>query len=58
MTFAPGKKQKQSMSGCQWDRDLDVDLERLKTEYNTYSLVSLMRPNEYLIYFPVFICVI
>jgi len=47
MTFAPGKKQSQSMTGCHWDRDLDIDLERLKKEYNTYALISLMRDNEY-----------
>jgi hypothetical protein len=48
MTFAPGKVQSQSMTGCRWERDLDIDLERLRTEYNTHALISLMGDNEYL----------
>ena len=55
MTFAPGKKQAHSMTGIAWDRDLDMDLDRLKTFYNIHSLISLMRPNVY-VYMCVCVC--
>lgn len=51
MTFAPGKKQSHSMTGVAWERDLDIDLERIKKEYNAHALISLMRDNEYLYIF-------
>lgn len=46
MTFAPGKKQRDAMTG-RWDRSLDADLARLRDEYRTDLLVSLMEEHEY-----------
>lgn len=46
LTFAPGKKQRDAMTG-RWDRDLDADLARLRDEYRTDLLVSLMEEHEY-----------
>jgi protein-tyrosine phosphatase len=46
MTFAPGKKQRDALTGP-WDRDLDSDLARLRDEYHTDVLVSLMEEHEY-----------
>ena len=42
MTIAPGKK-----ADGRWDRDLDTDLERLRSEYSCDLLVSLMEDDEY-----------
>ena len=41
ITLAPGKYQPYAKSG-NWQRDLDKDLDRLKKEYNTETLVSLL----------------
>jgi protein-tyrosine phosphatase len=41
LTFAPGKKH------GDWDRDLDADLARLRTEYKTDLLVSLIEEHEF-----------
>lgn len=46
MTFAPGKKQRDAATGS-WARDLEMDLERLRDEYQTDLLVSLMEEHEY-----------
>lgn len=46
LTFAPGKKQRGALTG-HWDRDLDADLARLRDEYQTDMLVSLMEEHEY-----------
>lgn len=46
MTFAPGKKQRDALTG-RWERDLDADLARLRGEYRTDLLVSLMEEHEY-----------
>ena len=46
MTFAPGKKQRDAATGS-WDRDLDADLARLRDEFRTGLLVSLMEEHEY-----------
>ncbi len=42
MTLAPGKK-----TEATWERDLDLDLQRLREEYDTEVLVSLMEHSEY-----------
>jgi len=44
MTFAPGKKA--PGLDCEWDRDLTVDLLRLRKEYGTDVLVSLVEAHE------------
>ena len=44
MTFAPGKKH-HGMTG-HWDRDLDTDLARLRAEYKTDLLVSLLEEQQ------------
>jgi protein-tyrosine phosphatase len=46
LTFAPGKKQPQGLSG-HWDRDLDKDLGRLRDEYHADLLVSLIEEHEF-----------
>jgi protein-tyrosine phosphatase len=43
LTFAPGKKDYE----WHWDRDLDVDLRRLREHYSVDCLVSLMEAPEY-----------
>ena len=43
LTFAPGKKDYEWL----WDRDLDVDLRRLREHYRVECLVSLMEAPEY-----------
>src|SRR5688572_21407040 len=45
MTFAPGKKQKGALSGT-WDRDLSMDLDRLKEFYGIRTIVSLVEDFE------------
>jgi protein-tyrosine phosphatase len=45
MTLAPGKKN-DGFTG-KWNRDLKTDLERLRTQYATTCLVSLMEYFEY-----------
>lgn len=46
LTFAPGKKQKHAATG-KWDRDLDEDLRRLRDEFGTDLLVSLLEEHEF-----------
>lgn len=45
LTFAPGKKQTGAISG-NWDRDLATDLTRLRNDYHTDTLVSLVEESE------------
>lgn len=45
LTFAPGKKHL-GMTG-HWDRELDTDLARLRAEYGTDLLVSLIEEHEF-----------
>jgi protein-tyrosine phosphatase len=45
MTIAPGKKDPHGITAA-WDRDLDVDLLRLRDEYRTDLLVSLVEDHE------------
>jgi protein-tyrosine phosphatase len=45
MTFAPGKKPR-GLTG-HWDRDLEMDLARLRAEYKTDLLVSLIEAHEF-----------
>jgi protein-tyrosine phosphatase len=47
LTFAPGKTQKGAISGITWQRNLTQDLERLKTEYQTTVLVTLIEKFEF-----------
>lgn len=48
MTFAPGMKAG-SYSG-RWERDLGVDLQRLKTHYHADALVTLLEESEFQLY--------
>jgi len=45
MTFAPGKRQSDAMSG-EWRRDLRADLRRLRSEYRVDVIVSLVEDAE------------
>ncbi|MDY7023881.1 MAG: cyclin-dependent kinase inhibitor 3 family protein [Cyanobacteriota bacterium] len=45
LTFAPGKKH-QGMH-FMWDRSLALDLDRLRNNYQTDTLVSLIEPHEF-----------
>jgi len=45
MTFAPGKKQRGALTG-DWNRDLSMDLRRLREYYKTDILVSLVEDFE------------
>lgn len=45
LTFAPGKKQSGAISGS-WNRDLASDLTRLRDDYHTDTLVSLVEEIE------------
>lgn len=45
VTHAPGKKAS-SMFGPPWNRDLDLDLERLKKRYKADVLISLIEDHE------------
>jgi protein-tyrosine phosphatase len=45
MTIAPGKKDPHGITAA-WDRDLDEDLLRLREEYRTDLLVSLIEDHE------------
>jgi ADP-ribosyl-[dinitrogen reductase] hydrolase len=44
LTFCPGKKQSDALSGV-WDRDLDDDMETIKA-FGAKALVTLMPDNE------------
>ncbi|MGE0402501.1 MAG: cyclin-dependent kinase inhibitor 3 family protein [Kofleriaceae bacterium] len=46
LTFAPGKKGP-SQYGAPWDRDLDADLETLRTRWQVTTLVTLMEGHEF-----------
>lgn len=46
MTFAPGKKQTDALTGA-WDRDLRMDLERLTNAYRVRRLISLLEDEEF-----------
>ena len=45
LTFAPGKKQSNALSGA-WDRDLALDVARLRQEHEVDLLVSLIEDHE------------
>ena len=45
ITFAPGKKAR-SMFGSPWERDLALDLDRLKALYKVDALISLVEEDE------------
>ena len=47
MTFAPGKKQSHPASGEAWHRDLFSDVRRLRDDYGTDVLVSLLEHKEF-----------
>jgi len=44
MTFCPGKKQRDSISGA-WSRDLGLDLDRIR-EWGAITVVTLMEAHE------------
>jgi ADP-ribosyl-[dinitrogen reductase] hydrolase len=45
ITFAPGKKQKNAMTGS-WNRDLIKDVERIASFYKISTLVSMVEHLE------------
>jgi len=45
ITFAPGKKARSAFGGA-WDRDLSMDLDRLKNVHEVDMLVSLIEDKE------------
>lgn len=45
LTFCPGKKQAQSLSGG-WNRDIDLDLAAIKN-WGAQVVISLLEPHEY-----------
>ncbi len=45
MTFCPGKKQKAALSGGEWNRDLDVDIDVL-VDWGCTALLSLIEDHE------------
>ncbi len=45
MTLAPGKRDPHALT-ADWDRDLRTDLHRLRDEYRTDLLVSMLQPHE------------
>ncbi|MFO7544117.1 MAG: cyclin-dependent kinase inhibitor 3 family protein [Trueperaceae bacterium] len=47
LTFAPGKHASARVVGGAWQRDLDLDLERLREHHRVDLLVSLMEFHEY-----------
>lgn len=47
LTFAPGKKAPAQAVGGVWDRDVRLDLDRLREHFRTDVLVSLMEDFEY-----------
>lgn len=44
--FCPGKCQKGSMTGKNWNRDIEKDLEQLKNTYNCKVILTLMEQVE------------
>jgi protein-tyrosine phosphatase len=47
LTFAPGKITTKSMSSrCGWNRDLDMDLARMRDYYQINEIISLLEPAE------------
>ncbi len=47
ITFAPGKCHYGISSRIKWERDVEKDLMRLKTEYNTNTIVTLIEQFEF-----------
>lgn len=47
LTYAPGKCGRAPASGIEWERDLTLDLDRLRGHHGVDVLVSLMEPFEY-----------
>ncbi|MBW2260682.1 MAG: cyclin-dependent kinase inhibitor 3 family protein [Deltaproteobacteria bacterium] len=45
ITFAPGKKN-ESYSWFRWERDLDLDLDRMRAEYGIEVVVTLVEEDE------------
>ncbi|MDP9485993.1 MAG: cyclin-dependent kinase inhibitor 3 family protein [Actinomycetota bacterium] len=50
MTFAPGMKAGTTHGGWRWERDLGADMRKLREEYKTDVLVSVMEEHEYRAY--------
>jgi ADP-ribosyl-[dinitrogen reductase] hydrolase len=49
LTFAPGKRISSTISRVTWDRDLDIDLQALRTEFGTDVLVPLIEDHEFVL---------
>ncbi len=47
MTFAPGKKGASKYAGGRWERDVQVDLDRLRTVHEVDLLISLIEGEEF-----------
>lgn len=45
ITFAPGKKQKDALTGS-WHRDLEKDIDRIAKYYQINTLVSMVEKEE------------
>ncbi|MDP9485954.1 MAG: hypothetical protein M3Q49_09270 [Actinomycetota bacterium] len=50
MTFAPGMKADTTHGGWRWERDLGEDMRKLKEQFETDVLVSVMEEHEYRYY--------
>eukprot|EP01083_Nonionella_stella_P007621 21955_1 len=46
MTICPGKHQEYAASGCQWKRDLKMDLQRLKETFEVDVIVTLLSEED------------
>jgi len=46
LTFCPGKHQPRSPTGAFWQRDLEMDLRRLQSQYHATTIVPLITPEE------------
>lgn len=46
ITFCPGKQQKESISGCEWDRDIDTDIKIIK-QWNASLVFGFPEDHEF-----------
>lgn len=47
LTFAPGKVQASPMSGEDWNRDVRIDLRRIRSHYGADIIVGLIEDHEF-----------
>ncbi len=47
LTFAPGKVQSNPRSGAPWQRDVRIDLRRIRSEFGADILVGLIEDHEF-----------